>query len=255
MGFSFSLSLTAVDILLEHQNLGSAPSPFATMRQVGASDEERARVRDAVFRELAGRRIFDRGRLDADTELSLRTFVHGPIAIVAVAQLDRGGQLFARVASDGQNAVVARQEQNLLIFDQVRPEGIVPSIVDLLPRVPAAGGQSVTIAKPAPERPQHAPDDDYYESFARAAPSPRSAGSAQVRMAERIFRQPKLRLGQFTAYTRGAAMSPTIWFDTPEGRYFGTSRTADDGQSWLTYAPADNARIVRHLDSQLRGGS
>jgi hypothetical protein len=28
---------------------------------------------------------------------------------------------------------------------------------------------------------------------------------------------------------------------------------ASDGQEWITYAPADNARIAQHLYSQLEG--
>jgi hypothetical protein len=61
---------------------------------------------------------------------------------------------------------------------------------------------------------------------------------------ERIFQRPKVRIGQFTAFVtdrdgRPHQLTPTAWFDTEEGRYFVTSRYAEDGQSRRTYAPAD----------------
>jgi hypothetical protein len=247
--------LAAVDILLENLNLGRAPMPFE-VPHIGTTIEERAHVREAVFRELERRRLAVHGRLDADAELILRTFVQAPVAIAAVAQLDGGRQLFARAATNGRLAVIAHRQDNALIFADVRPAAIVPSIVDLLPAVPPAGGQSVTVAKPAPQRGRHV-DDEAYDPFANvSAPGPRSTASAQLRTVERIFQQPKLRIGQFTAFVNGSGpLSPTAWFDTPDGRYFVTSRDAEDGQSWMTYAPADNHRIGQHLHAQLQGRS
>lgn len=256
MPHQFSLSLAALDILLEHTKLGRAPVPFE-VPHIGTTFEQRAQVRDAVFRDLEARGVLSRGRLDADAELALQTFVDGPIAITAVAQLDKGKQLFARAASDGHYAVVARQDQNLMVFEDVRPTAIVPGIVDLLPLTPAAAGQSVTVPKPAPKQGRHRAADDAYDPFAGVS-KPRSTAPGQLRMVERIFQKPKLRIGQFTAFVtardgKAHRLTPTAWFDTEEGRYFVTSRDADDGQSWLTYAPADNARIAHHLFDQLQG--
>ena len=257
MPHTFSLSLAAVDILLEHQKLGRAPQPF-DVPHLGTTFEQRAQIRDAVFRDLESRGVVSRGRLDADAELALQTLVTAPVAIMAVAQLDNDRPLFARAASNGQYAVVARQDQNLMIFQDVRPTALVPSIVDLLPLTPAAGGQSVTIARPAPKPGRHRrADDGGYDPFGGVA-KPRSTAPSQVRMVERIFQKPKLRIGQFTVYLAGHdgkthPTTPTAWFDTDEGRYFVTSRNAEDGQSWLTYAPADNARIAHYLFEQLQG--
>ncbi|WP_027942480.1 ESX secretion-associated protein EspG [Amycolatopsis taiwanensis] len=256
MSNSFSLSLAAMDILVERQQLGRAPMPFE-VPHLGTTFEDRARIREAVFRDLESRGLFSRGRVDPDVELALRTIVQGPIAIIAVAQLDEGKQLFARVASDGQYAVLVRQDGNMLVFTEVRPPSIVPSIVDLLPATPPAGGQSVTVAKPEPkQRARHSLDDDGgYDPFANVSrPRTQSTAPAQLRAVERIFQKPKLRMGQFTAFTNGgASLTPTVWIDTPDGRYFITSRDAEDGQSWLTYAPADSARIAHHLHGQLQG--
>ena len=248
MPHQFSLSLAALDILLEHLGLGRAPQPFE-VPHLGVTFEERAQIRGAVFRDLEARGLFRRGRLDDDVELAVRTFVTGPFAILAVAQLDGGQQLFARAASNGQYAVVAKQDRNSLVFQECRPTAIVAGIVDLLPRTPAAAGPSVTVAKPASGR--HRRQDDAYDPFANVA-KPRSTAPAQLRAVERIFQKPKLRIGQFTIVVPGrdgkpSRLTPVAWFDTDEGRYFATSRQAEDGQSWLTYAPADNSRIAHHL--------
>ncbi|MEV4051384.1 ESX secretion-associated protein EspG [Amycolatopsis sp. NPDC049688] len=250
MPHSFSLSLAAVDILLEQLGLGRAPTPFE-VPHVGTTVEQRAMIRDAVVRDLTGRGLWNRGRLDADAELALATFARGSVTIGAAAELgDR--HLFARVASDGQFAVLAHQKENLIVFEEVRPTGIVPAIVDLLPLTPAAPGQSVTISRPV-QQPRRR--DDAYDPFAGVS-APRShsgSGGPQVRMIERVFQEPKKRVGQFTAQTRGATHPPLAWFDTPSGRWLMSSRAAADGQRWITYAPADNARLAQQLYAQLEG--
>lgn len=252
MSYKFSLSLAAVDILLEYTKYGSAPVPFQ-LPHIGTTFTQRAQVRGAVFRDLEGRGLMRNGRLDGDIEIALSTFVNSPISISAAAKLDGDRALFARVASNGQYAVVVRQDENLLAFEETRPTAIVPAIVDLLPLTPAAAGQSVTIARPTP-KPRR---DEGYDAFAGVT-GPRSQSSSQVRMVERIFEKPKLRVGQFTVAVRGrdnrpVDLSPLVWFDTEVGRYMMTSRDAADGQRWLTYAPADNARVAQQLYSQLEG--
>ncbi|WP_116049004.1 ESX secretion-associated protein EspG [Amycolatopsis palatopharyngis] len=258
MTYSFSLSLTAVDMLLEHSKLGRAPFPFQ-VPHIGTTHTQRAQVREAVFRDLDARGIMRGGQVDADVELALRTFVSSPVAIAAVAKMDKGKKLFARAGTDGQYGVVARQDENLLVFEEARPTGLVPAIVDLLPLTPAAAGQSVTVARPAPrkQRSRHASDDGGYDPFAGVA-APRSQSSSQLRSVERIFEKPKLRIGQITAFVQArdgkeAGLGPMAWFDTEDGRYFTTMNDATDGQEWITYAPADNARIAQHLYSQLEG--
>lgn len=245
-----------MDILLEHCELGRAPFPFE-VPYIGMTQEQRAQVRQAVFRDLEGRGHMRSGRLDADVQIALKTLVRSSLAITAVAQLKGDGeQLFARGAREGQFAVVVRQDRNLLVFDEVRPTNIVAAVVDLLPLTPAGSGQSVTVAKPAPSRPRRRVDEDSYDPFAEVS-APRTQSSAQLRAVERLFEKPQVRVGQFTAFVRGQdggkerMLDSVAWFDTEEGRYFCTSRSADDGQQWLTYAPADNARIAQHLYSQL----
>lgn len=250
MPHQFSLPLVAVDVLHEQLKLGRAPAPFE-VPFTGATTAERAQVRGAVFRELEARGLAGRGRLDPDLELALTTLSRARVAITAVAQLDGGEQLFARAATDGQYGVVVKRDGNSMTFTEARPTAIVPGIVDLLPVTSAAAGQSVTVAKPAKRAKHRLEEDNSYDPFANVS-RPRSTAPAQLRVVERIFQKPKLRVGQFGAVVEGKRLTPTAWFDTDEGRYFVTSRSAEDGQSWLTYAPADNARITHHLAEQLQ---
>ncbi|MBB4686998.1 ESX secretion-associated protein EspG [Amycolatopsis jiangsuensis] len=252
MPYSFSLSPAAVDLLLAELGLGRAPAPFV-VPHVGITTGERAAIRDAVFRDLDGRGLLRRGSLDDDVALALTTFVRPAVAVSAAAQL-HGDQLFARVAATGQYAVLARHNGGMFAFEEVRPTNIVPAIVDLLPLTPAAPGQSVTVTRPA----KKARRGDSYDPFAGVS-APRTH-NPQLRAAERIFEKPRLGVGEFTPYVRDEngrelALPPVAWFDTEAGRYLLSTRDSTDGSRWLTYAPADNARIAQQLFTQLEGSS
>lgn len=253
---SFSMSLAAIDLVFEHLELGRAPFPFE-VPHLGQTFTERGQIREAVFRDLESRGLMRRGRLDADVETALVTFVKGTVAVTAAASVDGGDRLFARSATDGRTGVLVRQDGNLMVFTEIRPVGVVPEIVNLIPPMRPAPGQSVTIAKPAPQtRPRHAAPDSY-DPFAEVSGPSRTQASPQMRAVERMFDKPKLRMGQFTAFVRGVddkgrSLSPVVWFDSEDGRIFSTSRESEDGQKWLTYAPADNSRIGQHLNGQVR---
>ncbi|WP_433470926.1 ESX secretion-associated protein EspG [Saccharomonospora azurea] len=252
---SFSLSLAAVDILFEQLKLGRAPFPFE-VPHLGTTHTERSQIRQAVFRDLESRDLMRRGRLDADAEAALSTFARGRVAVTAAAKLENGSKLFARSAGEGQFAVLAKRDGNLVVFNLIRPEGLVPEIVNLIPSARPAPGQSVTLAKPELKQqgPRHAAEDSY-DPFAGVS-APASRASVQERAVQRMFEKPTKQMGQFTAFTQGRReqrhLDPVVWFDTEDGRIFSTRRTGEDGQTWLTYAPADNARIIQQLMSQVQ---
>ncbi|EID54140.1 ESX secretion-associated protein EspG [Saccharomonospora xinjiangensis] len=251
---SFSLSLAAVDILFEQLNLGHAPFPFE-VPHLGTTHTERAQIRDAVFRDLEGRGLRRRDRLDPDVEAALVTIARGRVALTAAAKLGGGEKLFARSACDGQFAVLAKRDSNHLVFTILRVEGLVPEIVNLIPAARPAPGTSVTVAKPKPRDPRRR-EPDSYDPFADVS-APASRLSVQERAVQRMFERPTGRMGQFTAFAQSRRgghrhLDPVVWFDTEDGRIFSTSRKAEDGQTWLTYAPADNARIAQQLSAQIQ---
>ncbi|QRP45836.1 ESX secretion-associated protein EspG [Amycolatopsis sp. FDAARGOS 1241] len=242
MPYSFTLSPAAVDLLLEQQGLGRPPVPFV-VPHIGITGEERRRIRDAVTRDLEGRGLVSRrGYLDDDLEQALATFARGRLAVTSTAQLD-DGQLFARVTSTGDHAVLVRHDDGMFVFEEVRPTGLVPAIVDLLPPGTPGPGTSVTITRP-PKQPRRGAA---YDPFARTS-APRDP---QARAVERIFEKPRLRVGQFTV----GGQQPLVWFDTEAGRYLLSTRVADDGQRWLTYAPADNSRLAQQLSAQVQANA
>ena len=252
MPYTFTLSPAAVDLLLAELGLGRAPVPFV-VQHIGITGEERAAVRDAVLRDLDGRGLLRRGTVDDDVQIALATFVQGGIAVSAAARVG-DEQLFARVASNGQFAVLVCQRDGMFTFEEVRPTNIIPAIVDLLPLTPAAAGQSVTVARPAKRQVQ----GDAYDPFAGVS-GPRTH-NPQLRAVQRIFEKPRLAVGQFTPYVRDGngherALPSLAWFDTELGRYLLSTRDSSDGNRWLTYAPADNARLAQQLFTQLEGYS
>lgn len=256
MGHQFSLSLAAVDMLLEHLKLGRAPFPFQ-VPHIGTTFEQRAQVREAVFRDLEARGLMRQGRVEPEVEDAFGVFVKAPVAVTVAANLKDDERLFARSASNGQLALLAELEGNLLKFEEVRPTNFVSAVVDLLPLTPPAPGQSLTVAKPAPKPKRQGGGDGGYDPFGGVA-APKSTATSQERAIQRAFEKPKLRMGSFTAFVRGAEggsrhLGPIAWFDTEDGRTFVTQRASDDGQQWVTYAPADNARIAQHLYGQLEG--
>ncbi|ATY15962.1 ESX secretion-associated protein EspG [Amycolatopsis sp. AA4] len=252
MPYTLTLSPAAVDLLLAELGLGRAPVPFV-VPHIGITGEERAAVRDAVFRDLDSRGLLRRGTIDDDVQIALATFARPGLAVSAAAKLG-DEQLFARVASNGQFAVLVSQRDGMFAFEEVRPTGIVPAIVDLLPLTPAAPGQSVTVAQPSKQPVR----GDAYDPFAGVS-GPRTH-NPQLRAVQRIFEKPRLAVGQFTPYVGDGngherALPSLAWFDTELGRYLLSTRDSSDGNRWLTYAPADNARLAQQLFTQLEGYS
>jgi len=114
------------------------------------------------------------------------------------------------------------------------------------------------ITQPAAAPPaRHRFDDDMDQGFAAPVRSARSSSDAQLQAAERILRQPRKGGGYFVVTgldPRGKAIqAPGLsWIDTAEGRYLVQSTVGEDGQHRGTFAPADEARLVRQLGDLLR---
>lgn len=257
-GMQFSLSLVAVNIVLGDLGL-AAPEPFHVPHPTQDTDE-RARLRDAVRRDLEGRGLMERARLDADVEQMLRAFVSSPLALLLVGTLGDGERIFARVCATPHFALQVVQDGQRMLFTEVHRNGVIPATVSLLPSVPAAGGEAITVPYKTPE-PAPSEEDDFAASNALRAPS--SAADATRRALERLGPQARLRTGMIMAIASevpsgGGAVREVerrhlTWFDTEEGRYLQTVQTSNDGARWLTIAPADAGRIAQHLSGWLGG--
>jgi hypothetical protein len=250
MARAFTLSHAAIDILCERLRTSPSPFPFEIARH-GRTDEQRAGIRRAVFGDLERRNLAYRGRAEDDVDEALVLFTNPVTLIAAFGKLDRGQKLFARTCSNGQSAIRAVADVNAVRFEPIHVASVVSSAVSLLPPSRPGVGQSVTFPRTAPAQPEPSG-----EGFTRMVSAPRSTATMQVRAAETMLGQPKIRFGQFRVTVRGRhgrdQHAPDVfWFDTQAGRYVTHSSTGQDGQGWSTFAPADTPRLAQLLSAQL----
>lgn len=255
---AFSLPLPAVDVLFGDLGLGRVPQPFE-IPHVSTEMDQRARIKEAVYRTLAGRGLVNGSRPTSEVEDALVTFARAPVAIAVVGQPDAekdGEYLFARAVTDGRDAMLVVQKENSLVFHEVRPTAVVPETVALLPDVPQARGGPVSVPVKGEKKPVRADDDEPYDPFAKArAKQP----SSQAKALERIFSHRILGIGAFHPTVKAAAepFIPVAWVDTEQenelgpGRHFCSGRIEVDGTRWTTYTPGDKSRIAQYLHGML----
>ncbi|GAA1280834.1 ESX secretion-associated protein EspG [Saccharothrix xinjiangensis] len=259
--FSFTLSHAAADMLWEDLKLGSRPYPF-DFPYLGRTTDERDGIRTAVHRDLESRGLLRRGRVAPEVEEGLNLIVRFDFCLNAVASLDARNvdrQLLARGGATGERAAVAVMDDRQIKIGLIRSAALVRTFVDLVPNSRPGPGQSVTVPMPSaapPPRPTR--DEDFGNATFTRAMAPRSTAGTQVRALEAVFERPRLRAGQFGVTVRGRhgreQRAPQVaWFDNDQGRYMSQTRQGQDGQKWLTHAPADNARIAAQLVQELNG--
>lgn len=258
--FSFSLSLAAVDLLWEQLRLGT-PVRIFEVPSVGATVDDRNRLRDIVFGDLTARNLAYRGRLEPEVEEALISLGRFQRAIDAVAMLTAQERMLARVATNGRTAVLARLRDQKIEFTVLRPEALVAEAVRLIGDEKPGPGRSVTFpveesAQPAARH--RAPDEGFSGVF---QPQQQRGGyETERRAAQVMWEKPRRRIGMFTVYGRDRMgrelVTPVLsWFDTDEGRYFGQVRPGPDGKQWTMYSPADSARISHQLIGMLESVS
>lgn len=258
--YSFSLSHAAADMVWEDLKLGSRPYPFE-FPYLGQTEDERRGIRNAVYRDLESRGLANRGRVAPEIEEALNLLVRFDFGVNAVASLDAKAierQLLARGGAAGETAALAVLDDRMMKVDLIRSSALIRAVVDLVPPARPGPGQSITIPMPSsapPPRARHQQDDFDNATFTSAMTA-RSATASQTRALEAVFERPRLRAGQFGLTVRKRhgreERAPQIaWFDNDQGRYMSQKRPGQDGQSWLTHAPADNARIAAQLAQEL----
>lgn len=256
--FSFSLSHAAADILWEDLKLGSRPYPF-DFPYFGQTEDERRGIANAVYQDLGSRGLAHRGRVSPEVEQGLNLLVRFEFSVNAIAMFDARGdqQLLALGGAAGEHAALATLDERTLKIDLISAPQLLESIVDLLPREKPGPGQSVSVPVPAKEQPRRQRHEDDYESATfTSSVRTQSSAASQTRGLEAAYERPRLRLGQFGVAVRDRQgrerRSPQVfWFDNDQGRYLSQKRRGSDGQDFLVHAPADNARIMSHLNQEL----
>ena len=257
--FSFSLSLTAFDILTDVLQLNSVL--IFEVPSVGETMDDRTLIRDVVLRDLASRNLAHRGRLEPEVEDALVTLSKYRHAIDGVAAMADESRLCYRVATDGRTAVLARKEDTEIRFEMLRPEGLVHAAMSLIGNVKPGPGQSMTYPEAAPQPPKpvarHRQDrDEGFAGLRQENPAQNTGYELQRRAAGTITDKPRTQIGWFSIYGRDSMgrhqKAPEVtWFDTEDGRYMGYRRPGTDGRQWTTYSPADTPRIAQQVIAML----
>lgn len=253
------LSLAAVDLLWETLALGAPPAIFE-VPSVGATLDERARIRDALIADLTRHRFADHdGRVDQDLVKSLTLLARAPIAVEAVGLVSDGQRLCARAASNGRMAVLATLREQSVRLERIRPTGLVAAMVELIGTARPGRGRSVTYPVAARPTVGRQATERRADGVLRPAYTTPTGYDAQREQASVILNQPRTQAGVFIALSRDSGRAERergvlLWFDTPTGRYLGHLKTGAEGQTWITYAPADNTRLAQHLSELIADG-
>jgi hypothetical protein len=230
------VSASAFDILWQDLGFTRPPVPL-DVRSVGATERERAEIRETVYENLAERGLFGAGRLDSSLADRLETLAAAQVYVECEVLTDLGEEnpLRAVAAAGGKRAVLAAQPGRTIALSAIRDTEIWSAVVDLLP--PCGPGPGFGVSLPA-------------SAFAEGGGS--AAQEKQVREVLAIQARPVLGAGQFSVRVREGdgrlrRVGGVSWFSTDAGAYFGTVAAGRGGQDWLTLAPADPPRLTTRL--------
>lgn len=238
------LSVAALDILWEDLSLGRPPFPLEIPSH-GDTAAIRARIRTAVYDDLARRDLADGTRPDDALVEKLRLLADPAAAVDLVALLDLTDSqpLRAVAAVRGRHGLVAVQRKLTVSLRGTREDLAIPALLRLLPH--ARAGSATSVTRPA-------------STFANAerlvhvggvlstatAPGPRPPG--------RVVRAGQLGVTSVDESGRRHRGPGLGWFDTDDGRYATTMTRGPDGADWVTVWPADNDRLAHRLTESLR---
>jgi hypothetical protein len=247
------LSPLAFDVCCAEIGAADRPYPLDVPHH-GATLEERARLRDAVFRDLQARRLARSGRLEPDFEGSLRTLAGPRRAIEAIIlpdlTADRG--VCALAASNGRTAVLAVLDGSGVLLEEV-PDSRLVAIVANLTR-PPSGGRPVTYRlplsglQPGCRRRTDTILDRPTDEEARHG--------ADARTVREILARPRIAVGQFSAtgidrLGRRQRSATLDWFATVDGPFASRTRIGPDGEQWITLSSAGHAMLTQRLGELL----
>ncbi|MCI2415797.1 ESX secretion-associated protein EspG [Saccharopolyspora sp. K220] len=244
----FTLSATEFDLLYSGLGGGQVPFPL-DVPSVGATVEERARLTEEMYRNLANRGLAVGNRLDADLADLLRLLVEPEISVDAVGYLER--PLRALAASSRRAAVLAEMVGDQLLLTGIRPTALASSIIDVLPENEPGPARAMSIPQQPLARVLDQDDDFNDDPFGGDIDDEtaliRAGLPAKDAAALLEFAGTRVAGGQF-GVSRGSHRASTLvtWFDTPQGRYLMVSE-----DSWLSVAPAGQQRIADRVAAVL----
>jgi EspG family len=265
-GAEFFTPLT-FDFLWEAAGIGELPYPLR-VRSHGGTEDERSQLRQRARNELSARGLSDRfGRLEPHVEDWFAVLSRPTISIDALhIPAYQAPPVAILAASDGTNAAVAIQDADGIWLRSTLAEGLISTVIDLLPA--GTRGTEASITLPV-EDALRIPPSRVTVPAGGSEPAPgrsRRRASLSDQVADpresyaRLAGQPRLRGGQLAANSRneltGRRRSPVLaWFDTASGRYLSLSRAGGDGREWVTVSPADTKTLRSRLGEMVAGVS
>ncbi|CAM3645081.1 ESX secretion-associated protein EspG [Kibdelosporangium persicum] len=254
MPTTFGLSFAAVDILSEGLQLNCRVYPF-DIPSFGQYAEDRVRIAGAIRDDLINRGLADHQRLGPEVTTALRLFNDYQVAIAVMGDVEGGRKVYARGAVTARRGMIVVQDDQVLKFQMIRPEGLARGIAALLPPLKAGPGQSVTITKPK----AHPVPADEEVGFRQPVARAQTTNPAQLRAAEEMLRRKRVGSGHFVVTGRdrngNVKRAPGLgWVDTDAGRYLVQTLGRDDVDGG-TFFPADITRMTHQLNELLKSVS
>ncbi|GAA3556766.1 ESX secretion-associated protein EspG [Amycolatopsis ultiminotia] len=251
----------AFDFLWESMELGELPYPLR-IRSHGDTQDERVSLRHRVDAELSARGLRDsRGRAEPQLDDWLTLLARAPMSIdgLHIPQFE-AHPIALLAAGDERTGVLAIQDADGIWLRETPPDGLVSTVVSLLPAGNRGTEASVTLPL---EEAQHTRPIRVPVAAGGGEPEDKGRRPRRQSLSERatvdpretyglIAGQPRLRGGQLAANSRtslGARQRSRVlgWFDTATGRYLSLSRPGTDGREWVTVAPADPKTLRTRL--------
>ncbi|HEY0638519.1 MAG TPA: ESX secretion-associated protein EspG [Pseudonocardiaceae bacterium] len=233
----------------------------------GATMEERAILLERGWQEAEEYEIGTRDALHPFVRDAFHLLARPEVSVELVVgdvQAKRDHTAFA--ATDGGFALMARYDERGLMLEAVRPTGLAPALVGLLPPHPPGRGQSASVRtatlRAVTDRVGRQPAAMERELAAAGVRRADAEVIAAVLTAERVRGGQLCAIGYEQHGGKGHVVDLEVGFiDTEQGRYLTQNKpgepadqatTADDGdRNHLTIAPADNARLVERIDEMI----
>ncbi|WP_410675665.1 ESX secretion-associated protein EspG [Amycolatopsis sp. cmx-4-68] len=238
------VSASAFDILWTDLGHDRPPEPL-TVRSVGATDEERAEVRKAVYENLAERGLYDGSRLEPALASRLELLALGEVFVACEALVDMTASTPFRAvtAVRGRRGVLATQPEQTIGLDSIREGELCTALVDVLPELAAGPGYGVSLSASSLSDP-----------LSRGAAS--AASAAQLREVAAIQERPVYAAGQFSVSRRAASgrvsrVGGLTWFETDLGAYCAAKTPGRGGSDWVTVSPVDSTRLASRVAALL----
>lgn len=246
------LSAVEFDVLWREFGRGMPPYPLE-LPSPGTTYEERAVIVDEVWAELARRGIVEANsggahrRLPPHIDDTLTVLDSGEIIIDGLVDVgEQVGLLAARQGAKG--ALVMQRGDDLLLLGTMDGAMLSGALIELLPDVPAARGQSISlpydVLSEVLKKLAHGDVDGVeFEQTLRDV----GVSARDVRWIAGLAQGDQNHAVQFGVNVHGNRVGVLSWYATEQGGVLVTRRKEPTGD-WVTISPSDPTRLVGRLD-------